>query len=385
MRSNLDEIRGSALSYADSSRHKYRGKVINMGIGEPDFRTPPEIIKTAHKALLEGRTHYADNQGLEELREIISKRLRTENKLVYDTNEIIVTPGAKHAIFEAVMSVVEPGDKVVILSPHWPSFEDIVKIAGGVPSFLDILSDDNLDEKISQTIDNETKLVIINSPNNPSGKILSYNELKRIADEAASKDFLVLSDEIYDKITYETKPVSIGSLPGMRERTVTINGFSKTFAMTGWRIGYAAASSNVIKRMAKIQQHTVTCVPPFSQLAAVTALTSKEVQRCVQRMIIQYRKRRELLVHGLEQMPQLFVSSPEGTFYVFPKFEYQNMNSLDFAKFLFSKCGVKVAPGAMFGGYDDRIRLSFSISTDEIRDALSRLSKAVQGGDSASK
>ena len=372
-----DILRGSALSFAEKTPAGYKGKIINMGIGEPSFATHPLIINKAFEEMKNGYTHYGSNQGIEELRQSICAKLRSQNSLIYGPSEIIVTPGCKQAVFEAVMSIVNQGDTVIIFTPCWPSFIDIVKLAGGIPYFVDTLVQEGLEERIKGLTSLNPKLVIINSPNNPSGTILSKSILTLLADEAKSRNFFVLSDEIYERITFEESATSIASLGEIRDRVITINGFSKTFAMTGWRLGYAAAPTQVIQRMMKFQQHTITCVPPFIQFAGQTALTEPAVAEYVTLMINEYKSRRDLMASRLRGNSKFYFTLPKATFYLFAEFRHKGMNSTEFAKYLLSDLGIQVAPGEMFGDYSNMVRLSFSVSAAEIEEAINRIESAM--------
>ncbi|MCC6013796.1 MAG: pyridoxal phosphate-dependent aminotransferase [Candidatus Verstraetearchaeota archaeon] len=345
-------------------------KVIQLDVGEPDFPTPINIIKAAEKAMEEGFTHYTPSLGIPELREAIANKLREENKIDVSKDNIIVTPGSKQAIFYAVMALIDEGDEVIIPTPAWSSYMEIVTLAGGKVKEVPTNNDFSLNiEKIKEAITKRTKLIIINSPNNPTGHVMDIKEIKALCDIVLDSNLFVLSDEIYEKLVYEGKHISIASLPNMEERTITINGFSKTYAMTGWRLGYAVAPKNIISAMNKIQQHTATCVTSFAQIAAIEAL---KPHTPIAPMIEEFKRRRDYICKALEKLSFKFVK-PKGAFYVFPEIPIDNMNSNEFCDILLEKYGVSVTPGTAFGNYDKHIRISYANSIENIEEAMKRI------------
>jgi aspartate aminotransferase len=345
-------------------------KVIQLDVGEPDFPTPINIIKAAEKAMEEGFTHYTPSLGIPELREAIANKLREENKIDVSKDNIIVTPGSKQAIFYAVMALIDEGDEVIIPTPAWSSYMEIVTLAGGKVKEVPTNNDFSLNiEKIKEVITKRTKLIIINSPNNPTGHVMDIKEIKALCDIVLDSNLFVLSDEIYEKLVYEGKHISIASLPNMEERTITINGFSKTYAMTGWRLGYAVAPKNIISAMNKIQQHTATCVTSFAQIAAIEAL---KPHTPIAPMIEEFKRRRDYICKALEKLSFKFVK-PKGAFYVFPEIPIDNMNSNEFCDILLEKYGVSVTPGTAFGNYDKHIRISYANSIENIEEAMKRI------------
>jgi aspartate aminotransferase len=344
--------------------------VLNFSLGEPDFKTPEHICEAAKRALDLGYTHYVSSAGIEELREEIAKKIREENKVDASMENVIVTPGAKQAIYELMMSVLDEGDEVILLDPAWVTFESAVKIAGGVPKWVKRLEEGVKYESLESEVSEKTKMIIINSPNNPVGYVLSDNELKEIAEFAVEHDLLVLSDEIYEKIIYRRRHVSIASFDDMQARTVIINGFSKTYAMTGWRIGYAVAPPEIMKGMLKIQQHSVTCAPSIAQFAALNALRSS--QECVEEMVGQFKRRRDVIVKRLNEVG-LRCLNPEGAFYAFVNTSNHG-NDMEFTERLLKEAYIVVTPGSAFGlTGNDYVRFSFAASIEHILEGMERI------------
>ena len=347
-------------------------EVLNFSLGEPDFKTPEHICEAAKHALDLGYTHYVSSAGIKELREEIAKKIREENKVDASLENVIVTPGAKQAIYELMMSVLDEGDEAILLDPAWVTFESAVKIAGGVPKWVKRLEEGVKYNSLESVASENTKMMIINSPNNPVGYVLTDDELKEIAEFAVDHDLLVLSDEIYERIIYERRHVSIASFDDMQSRTVIINGFSKTYAMTGWRVGYAVAPVEIAKGMLKIQQHSVTCAPSFAQFAALTALRSS--QECVEGMIEEFKRRRDVTVKRLNEIG-LRCLNPEGAFYAFVNTSNHG-NDIEFTERLLREAYVVVTPGSAFGlAGKDYVRFSFAASIEDILEGMERMEK----------
>ena len=351
--------------------------VISLETGEPDFETPKHIIDAGYNAMKEGYTHYTDSRGIPELREAIKNKLWKENKIKVDVDEIIVTPGAKYGIFLTMLATINSGDEVLIPNPGWHSFEACVKAAGGIPvRYLFKMDESPLDfEAIENKITHKTKMILLNYPSNPTGMTLSLDELKHIADIAEENDLLILSDEIYEKIVFDgTKHYSIGSIKN--NGVVTLNGFSKTYAMTGWRIGYIAGDKEIIDQIFKLQQHSVTCACAFAQKAAVSALLGS--QEAVEEMVEEYKRRRVLLVERLNEIPGMYCPKPQGTFYVFPDISATGFSSMDLADLLLERAHVSTTPGKAFGSLGEgHLRLSFATSRENIEKALEKMEKAL--------
>lgn len=348
-------------------------EVMNFSLGEPDFKTPGHICEAAKNALDLGYTHYTSSAGITELREEIAKKIQAENKVDVNADEVIATPGGKQAIYEVMMSVLDEGDEVLLLDPCWVSFEAAVKLSGGKPGWVKKLEEEVKYEALESAASENTKMIVINSPNNPAGYVLSDRELNEIAEFATEHDLLVLSDEIYEKIIYERRHVSIASLDDMQERTIIVNGFSKTYAMTGWRIGYAIAPPEIMNGMLKIQQHSVSCAPSISQYAALTALRGS--QECVDEMVKEFKRRRDVIVKRLNDVGLRCVN-PEGAFYAFVNTSNHGNNDIEFTERLLKEAYIVVTPGSAFGlAGKDYVRFSFAASMENIVEGMGRIEK----------
>jgi len=350
--------------------------VIGLHAGEPDFDTPMHIREAAKKALDEGYTHYTHTAGLLELREAIAEKLRKENNIKADPEtEITVTVGGFAAIFSTLQAVINPGDEVVIPEPVWPSYEGLVKLAGGKPVRFQLeapnysLSVNLLKEKITE----RTKLVIVNTPNNPTGAVYEPQELMALASLAKKHEFLVLADEVYEKIVFEdAHHLSIASLAGMKERAITINSFSKTYAMTGWRVGYVVASEEITAGLRRIHSYAVSCVSPALQKAAFTALTAS--QECVRQMVEEYKERRDIVVEALNSIPGFKCIKPKGTFYVFPEIQGVKLSSAYLAEQMLKEAKVATIPGSAFGkSGEGHLRMSVAVSRENLLEAVKRI------------
>jgi aspartate aminotransferase len=346
--------------------------VVDFGPGEPDFDTPEHVCVAASQAMAAGMTHYPPGRGLPDLREAIAGKLQRENDLVYDPMEIIVTPGAKQAILEAVFVSSCQGDEVITFDPGWGSYDAIVRLAGATPVHVPLRPDFAIDvSALGDAISSRTRSIIVGSPSNPTGHVLDAHELDILAGVCIENDLLLISDEIYEQITYGDRPVSPATRPGMRERTVTINGFSKAYAMTGWRLGYAAAPRPIVDAMLKVQEHSVTAASSFVQVGGVAALDGP--QEPIAAMVEEFSRRREIITDGLNHLPGVSISPPDGAFYAFPDISGTGLTGTELALRLL-ECGVAVTPGAGFGeGWDTHIRLSFATSEDRIRTGLERM------------
>jgi aspartate aminotransferase len=357
--------------------------VVDFGPGEPDFDTPLHVREAAAGALMDGFTHYAPGRGLPDLLEAIAEKLRRDHDLVYDpATEIIVTPGAKQALFEAVVTAVRPGDEVIVFDPSWGSYPAIVRLAGGDPVHVRLREDFAIDERrLLEALSPRTRAVIVGTPSNPTGHVLGPGELDLLARVCTERDLLLISDEIYERIVYGAPAVSPASLPGMRERTVTVNGFSKAYAMTGWRLGYAAAPAPFAAAMLKVHEHTVTTATSFAQVGAVAALRGP--QEPIREMVEEFARRREIVVDGLNSLPGVRCAPPEGAFYAFPDVSGTGLSGTELARLLL-RHGVAVTPGAGFGAaWDTHIRISFATSEERIRTGISRMARALQDHDKA--
>ncbi len=361
--------------------------VVSMTVGEPDFDTPENIQDAATAAMKAGFTHYAPVLGVPELRAALSKKLKTENGLDYGVNEICLANGAKQAIANAVLSIIDHGDEVIMLAPFWVSYEITVRFCGGTPVVLPASVDENYKvpaRRIAEAITPKTKLLILNSPSNPTGAVWTRAELEEIATLVkAHPRMMVLSDEIYEYIMFGDRMVSIGSLAGMRERTITVNGFSKGFAMTGWRLGYAAAVEPIAKAMGRMQGTLSAGANQFVQRAAIAALEGPRDE--VERMRLRYQQRRDMVLKGLRAIPGVKIGDIPATFYAFPdvsellgkKAGNHVIDSTDtLCDWLLDEHAVAVVPGGAFGA-PGSIRLSFACSEAEIEKALVRIRTAL--------
>jgi aspartate aminotransferase len=360
--------------------------VASLTIGEPDFDTPDHIQQAAAAAMKAGFTHYSPVAGIPELRAAIAKKLKNENGLDYGANEIAVSNGVKQAIANAVFALVEPGDEVILLAPFWVSYELIVRLAGGTPVILKASVEEGFKvpaKAIADALTEKTKLLVLNSPNNPTGAVWTLPELKAIAAVAAAHPrLMVLSDEIYEYILFDGEMQSFGALPGMKARTITVNGFSKGFAMTGWRLGYGAAPEPVAKAMARLQSGITAGANSFVQRAAVAALEGP--RDSVSMMRNRYRARRDMVADGLRKIPGLKLAPIPATFYAFPdasaylgkKAGNHVIETVDqLCDWLVEEHGVATVPGTAFGD-PGCIRLSFATGEAEIAKALGRLARA---------
>ncbi|USS40055.1 pyridoxal phosphate-dependent aminotransferase [Thermococcus aggregans] len=353
--------------------------VISFGIGEPDFHTPRKIIEWAYEAMKEGYTHYTPPAGLKETREAIAEKYREENNVDATWENVIITP-SKFGIFTAMASVLNPGDEVLIPNPGWVSYCQMAKLLDAKPIGYSVSIRDRAinEEEIKEKITNKTKMIVINSPSNPLGTVFSIEDMKFIRDIAQDKNLIVLSDEIYEKIIYEGRFISPASFEGMLERTIIVNGFSKMYAMTGWRIGYIIAPKTLTKEMTKFQSHTLTCAPAFAQVAVAKALRDDETQEEVKKMIEEYSRRRELVYNELKKIELFEAYKPKGTFYVFPKYNYP-MKSSDFARMILEKKHVVVTPGSAFGSLGEgHVRISFATSRENIKKGMERIRELVE-------
>jgi aminotransferase len=349
--------------------------VISLGIGEPDFVTPQPILKAGISSLSEGETHYTSNSGILELRQELSNHLQRLYGVSYDPEtELLVTVGVSEALYLTLTAVLDPGDEVIVPTPCFVSYQPEVIFAGGVPVPLQTRVEHDfqaLAEDLRPLISDKTKALLLGYPNNPTGAVMTRERLSEIAKLAQEHDLLVISDEIYDRLVYGGhEHVCFASLPGMRERTITLGGFSKAYAMTGWRVGYAAAPASILASLRKIHQYTIMSAPTTSQNAAVEALRSGEEH--VQRMVAEYDRRRNLIVAGLNElgMPTF---EPRGAFYAFPNISATGMDDETFAESLLKEEKVAVVPGNAFGADGNFVRCSYATAYEQIEEALERM------------
>ncbi len=364
-----------------SSKMEDAGKdMISLAVGEPDFDTPDFIIEAAYEAMKQGYTHYTPPMGIEGLREEIAEKVRSENDLDFGSENILVTP-TKQAIFMSVMAHLDDGGEVILPDPSWVSYEPIVKFADGIVRSVPRRGDrfSLKAEDINEQITSRTEMVILNSPCNPTGMTFDMDDMKAIRDIAVDEDLMVVTDEVYEKLIYEGEHISLASLDGMRERTITVNGFSKAYAMTGWRLGWLACTEELLDNIVKIQTHSITCAPAFAQKAGERALSNKEKgEKALNYMLGKYRERRELIVERLNEIEGFSCEKPDSTFYTFPKYDF-DMDSMDLAMYLLEEAKVAVTPGSAFGDEGEgHLRLSFANSLENIEEALDRIERAVE-------
>ena len=371
-----------------SSEMKAQGiDVINMSVGEPDFNTPNHIKEAAKKAVDDNYSRYSPVPGYADLRVAIANKLKQENGLDYSTAEILVSNGAKQSVCNTVMALVNSGDEVIIPAPYWVSYPQMVKLAGGNPVIVEAGFDQNFKmtpQQLEDAITPKTKMIILCSPSNPTGSVYSKEELKGLAEVILSHDDLfVLADEIYEHINYVGKHESIAQFPGMKERAIIVNGVSKAYAMTGWRIGYIAAPEWIVKGCNKLQGQYTSGPCSVSQKAAEFAYTAS--QECVEQMRVAFERRRDLIVQLAKEIPGLEVNVPEGAFYLFPKcssfFGKSDgtttiNNSTDLALYLLEKGHVATVGGDAFGDAEC-FRMSYATSDDNIREAMRRIKEAL--------
>lgn len=360
--------------------------VVSFGAGEPDFNTPDNIIKAAIIAMEEGKTKYTPTSGILELREAICSKLKNDNGLLYNPNQIVVSTGAKQSLANAFLAILNKGDEVIIPVPYWVSYPELVKLADGVPVFVNTLKENDYKytiDDLKQVVTNKTKAILINSPNNPTGSVYSREELLEIAEFAKEYNLIIISDEIYEKLIYDNKEiVSIASLSeDSYNRTIVINGLSKSYAMTGWRIGYSASSVEIAKLMSSIQSHVTSNINSISQYAAIEALTGP--QDSIKSMIKEFEKRRNYMIDRINKIEGVSYIKPSGAFYIMVyvgDFYGKNIagevinSSLDFSKSILEEEKVAVIPGIAFG-LDGYIRLSYATSMDIIEEGLDRLER----------
>lgn len=363
-------------------------KIINLVVGEPDFETPQFIKDSAYKALNNNYTKYSETEGVKALRVAVTEKLQRENKLNYDPTQLIITCGAKQAISMALFVLVDPGEEVLVPSPYWVSYPDMVKLARGIPVFVETKVENRYKlsvEDLEKVYSPKTKAIILNNPSNPTGVLYTSEELKEIADWCSKKGVVIISDEVYEKIIFSGREfVSTASLSKqIYDNTVTINGFSKSYCMTGWRVGYACAPVELVKAMAKFQSHFLSHIPTFIQYACVDALKDTKF---VGPMVEAYQERVSVSMDLISKlMPESVCVEPDGAFYLFPtidKYLGRSFNgkvmsdSVELATFLLEEAGVAIVPGMAFG-MDNNIRLSVATSLEQIKEGINKMGEAL--------
>ena len=357
--------------------------VVHLEIGEPDFDSPSNIVEAGKSALDDGFTHYGPSPGFPDLRDRIAQEIRDTRGVHVTGDNVVVTPGGKPIMFFLIMALVDQGDEVLYPNPGFPIYESMINFVGGVPAPMQLHEsrDFNIDiDEIERKVTERTKLMIVNSPNNPCGSVMSKGDLERLAQLAMDNDIAVLSDEIYSGFLYEGEHHSISSFPGMRERTIILDGFSKSYAMTGWRIGYGVMPLELVEPISRLVTNSVSCTAGFTQVAALEALNGSRED--VHSMVAEFKKRRSIIVDGLNSIEGIRCPLPKGAFYAFPNIEETGLSSRRFADDLLTEAGVACLPGESFGQYGDGfVRFSFANSTENIEKALDRIENFVKKAD----
>jgi len=357
-----------------------RGReIIHLEIGEPDFDTPSNITEAAVQALRGGHTHYTPAAGIPPLRQAIAEYVSRTRGIQVSPDRVVVTPGAKPIMFFTILALVEEGDEVIYPNPGFPIYESMICFVGATPVPL-LLREENgfrFDpDEFRAKVSPRTRLIILNSPQNPTGGVLERSDLEVVAEVARARDIMVLSDEIYSRILYEGEHVSIASLPDMQERTIILDGFSKTYAMTGWRLGYGVMREDLAAEITNLQINSNSCTAAFTQMAGIEAL--KGPQDAVDAMVAEFRRRRDVIVEGLNNIPGFRCATPRGAFYAFPNVRGTGISSDELADYLLEEAGVAVLSGTAFGKYGDGyLRLSYANSVENIQKALERIRQAL--------
>lgn len=357
---------------------KKEGKeVFEFTVGEPDFDTPKHISEEAKKALDNGFTHYTSSLGIPELRDAVAEKSKSENNIPCGPENVIILP-TKFGIFAAILATINTGDEVIIPDPGWVSYAPMVNMAKGKPVLVGTYDKDEfrmLPENVMEKITNKTKLIITNSPSNPTGGVATKDDLQGVADIAKDHDLIILTDEIYEKIIYEGKHYSIAAEDGMFERTITINGFSKAYAMTGWRLGWAVVPKHFLDGISKIQQHSISCCTSFAQKGGVVALNGPTT--CIDEMVNEFKARRDLVIDRLNAIEGISCFKPKGAFYAFFSFDF-NMSSEQFTNHLLEKGYLVMTPGSAFGpGGEGFVRFSYAASQEKLKKGLEILGELV--------
>jgi len=354
-------------------------EIIHLEIGEPDFDTPSNIVETAIKALREGQTHYTPSAGIPQLREAIAEEISNTRGIEVHPDQVVVTPGAKPIMFFTILALCEEGDEVIYPNPGFPIYESMINFTGATPVPIPLLMEKDFRfdiEEFRSLASPRTKMIILNSPHNPTGGVLTKEDLEAIAEVAIENDAIVLSDEIYNRILYEGEFTSIAQFPGMQERTIILDGFSKTYAMTGWRLGYGVMPQWLAEQIATLMVNSNSCTAAFTQWAGIEALRGPQDEP--RKMVEAFRQRRDIIVEGLNRIPGFRCLKPKGAFYVFPNIEGTGMSSQEMEDFLLNEAGVACLAGTSFGKYGEGfIRLSYANSVENIKKALERIGEAI--------
>jgi aspartate/methionine/tyrosine aminotransferase len=356
-------------------------EIIHLEVGQPDYATFENVTHAGIEAIRAGKTRYTPPAGIPSLREAIAEDGGKRRGIKFTADEVVVSPGGKPNLFFPTLALVEPGDEVIYPNPGFPTYEAMIKVAGGIPVAVPLLEENNFSFDVAafdRLINEKTKLIIINSPSNPTGGVIPLEDLKHIAAQAQKYDCWVMSDEIYARIIYDGLTAhSIAALPGMKERTIIVDGFSKTYAMTGWRLGFGIMPSDLAARVDLLLTHSIGSTAQFTQFAGVEAVIGP--QDMVDVMVAEYQRRRNIIVDGLNAIPGFACQKPQGAFYAFPNVKQTGMNSNDLANLILDKAGVALLPGSSFGDYGDGyLRLSYANSIENIQKGLEKIHKVVK-------
>lgn len=386
----VDRIQESQTLAISALAKKLRAEgkdVISLSAGEPDFPTPENVKQAAIKAIRDNFTKYTQNPGTPELREAVAQKFRRDNGLDVKASNILISNGGKHSLTNALQAICNPGDEVIVPAPYWVSFPEMVKLADGTPVILNTKEEKGFTfdaSDVEPLVTSKTKAIIVNTPSNPTGAVISEQQLRSVAELARQKDFFIISDEIYEKIIYDdNKHFSVGSIENVKDRVITSCGVSKAYSMTGWRIGFIAANEDIIKRAAKIQSQMTSNASSISQAAALEALTGP--QDAVEKMRVAFQKRRDVMLDRLSRIDGVSVNKPGGAFYFFPsvkelfgkQFNGKKLeSSMDVVQYLLAEAMVALVPGIAFG-MDSNIRMSYAYSEKELTEAADRIAAAV--------
>lgn len=354
--------------------------IIHLQIGEPDFDTPKNIVEAGVEALRNGYTHYTPNSGMAEVKDAIVNYVKEYRNIDTNRDEVVVVPGGKPTMFFTILALVEEGDEVIYPNPGYPIYESLIRFVGGIPVPMPLLEENDFRvdiEDLTRKITSKTKMIIINSPANPTGGILTEGDLRQIADLIRGKGIFVLSDEIYSRIVYEGNAVSIATMPDMKDYTIILDGFSKTYAMTGWRIGFGIMHKEIAKKVDRLIANSTSNTAAFTQLAAKEALEGPQTD--IDNMVEEFRGRRDYIVERLNSIEGITCKKPQGAFYVFPNIRGTGLKSEALADYLLNEANVAVLDGKSFGEYGEgHIRLSYATSMKNIEEALNRIEKAIK-------
>jgi len=355
-------------------------EVIHLEIGEPDFATPSNVIEKGVECMRAGMTKYTPSPGTVEARQVIADYIGRTRGYTVEPEEVVMTAGGKPIMFYSILAVVNPGDEVIYPNPGFPIYESVINFAGGIPVPIPLREENEFRmdiQELKSLITDKTKMLIINTPQNPTGGMLTQQDLKDIADLIADRNIVVLSDEIYENIVYEGKSHSLTSLPGMREKTIILNGFSKTYAMTGWRAGYGVMPKELAFHISKLVTNSTSCLAGFTQMACIEALTGPQEE--VKNRVEQFRIRRDSIVDGLNSISRVSCLKPKGAFYAFPNIKQFGKPSIEMADYLLYEAGVATLGGSSFGSYGEGyLRISYANSLDNIEKAVERISQALR-------